>query len=59
MKNVVRRLWKEEEGQSLVEYGLLIALIALVGAATLPTVGTNVSSIISKIGTCLGTNTSC
>lgn len=25
-----RRLWREEEGQTLVEYGLLIGLLALV-----------------------------
>jgi pilus assembly protein Flp/PilA len=29
MKNLFARLWKEEEGQDLVEYGLLVVLIAL------------------------------
>ncbi len=29
MKNLLRRLWKEEEGQDLVEYALLVVLIAL------------------------------
>ena len=29
MKNLLKRLWKEEEGQDLVEYGLLIVLVAL------------------------------
>jgi pilus assembly protein Flp/PilA len=29
VKNVVTRLWKEEEGQDLVEYGLLVVLISL------------------------------
>jgi pilus assembly protein Flp/PilA len=38
MKNLLMRLWKEEEGQDLVEYGLLVVLIALgaiVGMSTL------------------------
>jgi pilus assembly protein Flp/PilA len=29
MKNLLKRLWQEEEGQDLVEYGLLIVLVAL------------------------------
>jgi len=29
MKSIIARLWTEEEGQDLVEYGLLVVLIAL------------------------------
>ena len=29
MKNLMTRLWKEEEGQDLTEYALLLTLIAL------------------------------
>jgi len=29
MKGMLVKLWKEEEGQDLVEYGLLVVLIAL------------------------------
>jgi len=29
MKNILKRLWKEQEGQDLTEYGLLVALIGL------------------------------
>jgi pilus assembly protein Flp/PilA len=29
MKNILGRLWKGEEGQDLVEYALLVVLIAL------------------------------
>jgi len=27
--NLLKRLWKEERGQDLVEYGLLLVLVAL------------------------------
>jgi len=27
--NMLKRLWQEEEGQDLVEYGLLVVLISL------------------------------
>jgi pilus assembly protein Flp/PilA len=33
MKNVLRRLWKEQEGQDLVEYGLLMVLVSLAAIA--------------------------
>jgi pilus assembly protein Flp/PilA len=35
MKNVFMRLWKEEEGQDLTEYALLLALVAVTMIATL------------------------
>ena len=41
MKSLLIRLWKEEEGQDITEYALLLVLIALVAAATLTTSGNN------------------
>jgi pilus assembly protein Flp/PilA len=38
-----------EEGQALVEYALLLALIAVVSIGILTTLGGNVSQIFSKI----------
>ena len=38
-----------EEGQALVEYALLLALIAVVSIAILTTLGHGVSHIFSKI----------
>ncbi|HLE82385.1 MAG TPA: Flp family type IVb pilin [Dehalococcoidia bacterium] len=36
MKDLMLRLWREEEGQDLTEYALLLVLIALAVAAVLP-----------------------
>jgi pilus assembly protein Flp/PilA len=44
-------LRKREEGQALVEYALLLALIAVVSIAVLTVLGTKVSHIFSKIST--------
>jgi pilus assembly protein Flp/PilA len=38
MRNTVRKLWREEQGQDLVEYALVAALIALASVAALNTV---------------------
>jgi pilus assembly protein Flp/PilA len=53
MKNIMMRLWKEEEGQDLIEYALLIFLIALAAAAIFPTVGTTINGIFTRANTCL------
>ena len=43
MKNTLKRLWHEEEGQDLVEYGLLVVLVALGAVAAMGTLATAIS----------------
>ena len=45
----VGALRDREEGQALVEYALLLALIAVVSIGILTTLGNNVSSIFSQV----------
>jgi pilus assembly protein Flp/PilA len=45
----LRAFWKNEEGQGLIEYGLLVALIALVCVGALTTTGTKVNDIFEAI----------
>jgi pilus assembly protein Flp/PilA len=40
----------DEEGQSLAEYALILALIAVVAIAALLFLGTQINDILSKIG---------
>jgi pilus assembly protein Flp/PilA len=47
------KLGIDESGQDLLEYALLVALIALVSVGVIATAGTNVQSIFTKIGTAL------
>jgi pilus assembly protein Flp/PilA len=48
MKTLLMRLWKEEEGQDLVEYGLLLVLITLICITSITTIGKAVSNIFSN-----------
>jgi pilus assembly protein Flp/PilA len=48
MKNFVIRLWKEEEGQDLIEYGLLLVLVALLSVTFITTIGQKLSQIFSN-----------
>ena len=45
----LRRAASRQEGQALIEYALIISLIAVVAIATLQTTGTNVKGVLNKI----------
>lgn len=48
MKNLLMRLWKEEEGQDLTEYALLIVLISLVAVVAMKALGLAISDVFSN-----------
>jgi len=48
MKDLFMRLWKEEEGQDLTEYALLLVLITLVAIAVMSGLGVQVSKVFSN-----------
>lgn len=49
-----RDLYKAEEGQGLVEYGLIVALIAVVCIGALQLMGTSITGKLGDINTALG-----
>ena len=49
----VRDRMAREEGQALVEYALILALIAVVTIAVLQLIGVNVSAILNKVNSSL------
>lgn len=59
MKLILRRalanLHKEESGQDLIEYALVVALIALAAVAGMSTLANGINSAFSKLGSILGT----
>jgi pilus assembly protein Flp/PilA len=55
MKNVLMRLWKEEEGQDLVEYALLITLVSLALVTAMGTLAGDIAGVFTKAGTTLTT----
>jgi pilus assembly protein Flp/PilA len=55
MVQVMKRLWKEESGQGLVEYGLIIGLIAVVVIGALTMMGTSISGLFGRVNTGLNT----
>ena len=43
------RLWKDTQGQDLIEYALMAGFVAVAAGAIMPGVATSISTIFSKI----------
>jgi len=54
--NRVRAFIRQDEGQDLLEYALLVALIALVAVGAVTAAGTSVNDIFTKIAGSLSTS---
>ncbi len=49
---------RDESGQDLIEYALIVALIALAATASMKTLATAIGAAFGSVGTKLGTYTS-
>jgi Flp pilus assembly pilin Flp len=47
MRDILDRLWNEEVGQDLVEYGLLISLIAVAAISSMKSLANAISNVFS------------
>lgn len=54
MMDLLKRIWKEEEGQGLVEYGLILLLMVVVGVAVYVAFEPQIMGIFDKITLKLG-----
>jgi len=54
LRTLAMRFVREEAGQDLIEYTLLLAFVALAAAALFPGVAASISTIWSSISTLLG-----
>jgi len=49
LKDTFEQLRKDEEGQAMVEYALILALVSVVAVVVLASIGTGITSIFTKI----------
>jgi pilus assembly protein Flp/PilA len=54
MRNLLTRFAKNDEGAALVEYGLLVALIALACFVSIQLLGTNLNTFFNAIALFIG-----
>jgi Flp pilus assembly pilin Flp len=55
MKKVLMRLWKEEEGQDLLEYALLIVLLSLAAIGSIGGLATAINNTFNRAATNVNT----
>jgi pilus assembly protein Flp/PilA len=55
MIDMMKKLIRDEEGQDLVEYALLLVFLALAAIAVLPTLGKAVNNVFSQSASTLTT----
>ena len=53
MRKHLLRLWREEEGQDLTEYGLLLLFIALISIAVIQGLGSIIENVFSNASSSL------
>jgi pilus assembly protein Flp/PilA len=54
MLNLLRNLWKDESGQDVAEYALMLAVILVVVSGAIIIIGNNANAIFGTVGTTLG-----
>ncbi|MFI4973841.1 MAG: Flp family type IVb pilin [Caulobacterales bacterium] len=54
MTNLIKRLCADESGATAIEYGLIVALIAVVIIGAVTALGTNLNAKFSAVGSAVG-----
>jgi pilus assembly protein Flp/PilA len=53
MKTFCKSLWQDTEGQDLVEYALMVGMVAVAAVAAMPALSTSISTVFSKVSSTL------
>jgi Flp pilus assembly pilin Flp len=46
---LVRRLWRDEEGQDIAEYAVMLAVILVIVIGTVRLIGSNANNVFSNV----------
>ena len=49
MKTLVKRLWSNQEGQAIAEYGVILAVIVVLVVGTVRLIGSNANNVFSSV----------
>ena len=51
--NILRRFFKDESGSTMVEYGLIVALIAIVAIVVITILGQQIDNVFQTVVDCV------
>jgi Flp pilus assembly pilin Flp len=49
MKNIFRRLWRDDEAQDIAEYAVMLAVILVIVVGTIRLIGANANNVFSSV----------
>jgi Flp pilus assembly pilin Flp len=50
MKNLITKLWAEQQGQDVAEYSIMLAVILVIVVGTIRLIGSNSGNVFSNVG---------
>jgi Flp pilus assembly pilin Flp len=50
MRNLIQRIWCEDQGQDIAEYAVMLAVILVLVVGTIRLVGSNANTVFSNVG---------
>jgi Flp pilus assembly pilin Flp len=53
LNNALRRLWKDEAGQDIAEYAVMLAVILVIVVGTIRLIGCNANNVFSNVGSAI------
>ena len=53
MKQLLARVWSDEQGQDIAEYAVMLAVILVIVIGTVRLIGSNANNVFSEVGSSL------
>jgi Flp pilus assembly pilin Flp len=51
---LLERLWREEDGQDIAEYAVMLAVILVIVVGTIRLIGSNANTVFSQVASSIG-----
>ena len=51
--NLLQHLWKDEQGQDIAEYAVMLAVILVIVVGTIRLIGSNANNVFSQVGSAI------
>ena len=53
MKDFLKQLWCDEQGQDIAEYAVMLAVILVIVVGTIRLIGSNANNVFSSVGSAI------
>lgn len=50
MRDLIRNLWFDQDGQDIAEYSVMLAVVLVIVVGTVRLIGSNASNVFSQVG---------